>query len=155
MEGNSGCGGKTTRVTGPGLTPYLEEMSVGYWNCGIAGWNSHITDNCEQPPLTNPTPNSHQPIDRSSTGSIKRPTRSRLKLCPSSDLPGCACHTPHTALTSPPFPCRPATSIPMDHHLEGLHMENNRCRTQGKRTEPSRRMSFLCNVLQRLLTDLM
>src|SRR6266446_5120977 len=105
-------------------------------------------------PLTNPTPNLHQSIDHSSTESIKRPTRSRLKLCSSSDLPGRACHTPHTALTSPPFPSRPGTSIPMDHHLEGLQMANNRRRTRKKRTKPRRRMA-LCNVLQRLLADLM
>ncbi len=43
----------------------------------------------------------------------------------------------------------------MDHRLEGLKMEDNRCRTLEKGTEPSQRMFSLCNVPQRLLTDLM
>ncbi len=36
----------------------------------------------------------------------------------------------------------------MDHRLEGLQMEDNRRQTLEKGTEPSRRMSSLCNIPQ-------
>ncbi len=48
-------------------------------------------------------------------------------------------------------PCR-IPAPPLHHFLdlrfEDLQMANNRRRTRKKRTKPSRRMSFLCNVLQ-------
>src|SRR6266403_3461734 len=59
-----------------------------------------------------------------------------------------------TSLESVPItrsPCRiPAPPLHhfIDHRFEDLQMANNRRRTRKKRTKPSRRMSFLCNVLQ-------
>jgi hypothetical protein len=50
-----------------------------------------------------------------------------------------------TTFASPPFSSRPASgmSIPKDRRSEGLLMAENRRGTQKKRTEPSRRVSFI------------
>jgi len=107
-------------------------------------------------PTPNP-PNPHRSIDHSPTKSKKRPTKSQIAPLETVPVFLSPFHTPHTALASPPFPSHPGTSIPIDidHRLEGLQMANNRRRARKKRTKPSQRMYFLCNVLQRLLNDLM
>ncbi len=128
--------------------------------CGVMAHGRMITaqtpSHCRSlSPSPQPTPNTHRPIDHSPEEVSNRPTRCQIAPLEIVPVFRSRCHTPRTALASPPFPSRPGTPILIGRRLRGLQMANNRRRTRKKRTNPSRRMSSLCNVPHRLLTDLM